>query len=129
MSAAALFCTSEVSREAEDFAKKCADVSISFVTSQTLAQFAQYEIDDDTLDECIVNWMEQEREARKKALREPFMRGRMMRYFLVAAALLIASFFVRYALYYRLLAGVCISFGFTAFWLDKTAQDTERHSE
>lgn len=55
------------------------------------------------------------RHKRKAALSRPFERGRTGRYLLCALGLFAASFFVRYPLYYRLMAAACISFGAMAY--------------
>ncbi len=55
------------------------------------------------------------RQKRKTALSRPFERGRTGRYLLCALGLFAASFFVRYPLYYRLMAAACVSFGAMAY--------------
>ncbi len=55
------------------------------------------------------------RRKRKTALSRPFERGRTGRYLLCALGLFAASFFVRYPLYYRLMAAACVSFGALAY--------------
>ena len=47
--------------------------------------------------------------ARKKAAAEPFSGASVRKYLIAAAILTAASFFTGYPLYYRLLAGVCMT--------------------
>ncbi|NCB30588.1 MAG: hypothetical protein EOM66_04190 [Clostridia bacterium] len=63
-------------------------------------------------------------EKRKKALSRPFERGRTGRYLLCALGLFAASFFVRYPLYYRLMAAACVSFGAMAYALGQADNNT-----
>lgn len=67
------------------------------------------------IDAILLSRQAQAREKRKKALSRPFERGRTLRYLLCALGLFAASFFVRYPLYYRLMAAACISFGAMAY--------------
>lgn len=79
---------------------------------------------EEEIDSIILAREDAARQKRKTALSRPFERGRTGRYLLCALGLFAASFFVRYPLYYRLMAAACISFGAMAYALgqaDNTA--------
>ncbi len=81
--------------------------------------FASTDADADAM---VLDMLESEREKRKKAVAEPFKALRARRYVLVAAGLFAMSFFVKYTLYYRLLAAVCVSFSLIAWLYGSFAQ-------
>ncbi len=60
-------------------------------------------------------------ERRKQMQAEPFAPGRAKKYLICAAILAAASFITGYALYYRLLAGLCLMLAGTSFTLNQFA--------
>lgn len=70
---------------------------------------------EEELDALILSREEGLRRKRKAALSRPFEKGRTGRYLFCALGLFAASFFVRYPLYYRLMAAACVSFGAMAY--------------
>lgn len=56
---------------------------------------------------------------KKRKAKAPFAPERVKRYLLVAAGLFAFSFFAPYALYYRLMAIVCVSLGTLSWWVGR----------
>ena len=81
---------------------------------------------DDELDALLLDEIRAEADTRKKIAAEPFKASRVRRYILVGAGLFALSFFVEYSLYYRLLAGACVSFGALAWWVSGAAPASQQ---
>jgi hypothetical protein len=116
---AVVFSASGASRDAEELLEQYSDLAIRFEpVSSLIVQAEKLELmpDDAAVDAQILSQIETERNKRRQLLQKPFQEGRTRRYILVAAALFIASFFVKHTLYYRLLSAACVSFGAVAWW-------------
>lgn len=110
-----------VSKEAAAAAERFENVDIRFITPDMLVKSAgamPFLPAADAVDAALLSAAEKAKAARKKTASEPFAAGRMRRYILIALALFALSFFVKYALYYRMLAAFSLSFGALAFWLN-----------
>lgn len=116
---AVIFSASGASRDAEELLEQYNDLAIRFEpVSSLIGQAEKLEIlpDDAAVDAQILSQIEAEKNKRRRLAERPFQQGRTRRYILVAAALFIASFFVKHTLYYRLLSAACVSFGAIAWW-------------
>ncbi len=116
---AVIFSASGASRDAEELLEQYTDLAIRFEPiSSLIAQAEEHGLlpDDAAVDAQILSLIEAEKDKRRRLAERPFQPGRTRRYILVAAALFIASFFVKYTLYYRLLSAACVSFGAVAWW-------------
>jgi len=116
---AVIFSASGASRDAEELLEQYNDLAIRFEpVSSLIGQAEELEIlpDDAAVDAQILSQIEAEKNKRRRLAERPFQQGRTRRYILVAAALFIASFFVKHTLYYRLLSAACVSFGAIAWW-------------
>ncbi len=121
MGAVALFSAAQVSENARTLASRM-EQSVRFITPELLtAHGAAHEMlpDEKAVDEAILAQHEKRKRERKKSLSEPFARDRLRRYGLVAIGLFALSFFVPYTLYYRMLAGACLSLGALTWWLNQ----------
>lgn len=116
-----LFCPAPMAPEAR-VRSKCTDIRL-LQDENALLQIAQeqdFTLDDEGVDARILDAMEREKRMRREKS-SPLSASRTKRYLLVAFALFGASFFVRYTLYYRLMAAVCLSLGSIAWLLERTA--------
>ncbi|MBE5785612.1 MAG: hypothetical protein E7330_07435 [Clostridiales bacterium] len=121
LTAAVIFSAAPAAKEALAIAGRCGSVSIGFVTPDALLKSASatsFLPTPDAVDEAILSAAAKAKALRRKTASEPFASGRMRRYILVAAALFALSFFVKYTMYYRMLAALSLSFGALAFWLN-----------
>ena len=112
--------TGAISESAQALAADYPGIHISFLALEDILSAGDKQAllpTDAEIDAMILARLEAEREKRKSALSRPFERGRTGRYLLCALGLFAASFFVRYPLYYRLMAAACISFGGMAYVL------------
>ena len=121
-----LFCTSAISAEAEAFRRRLSEVDVHIVEPEKLVKvlLGSEEAEDATerVDRILQSEIERERSERKQALSQPFAPGRARRYLFAGAALIGASFITSYALYYRILGGVCFMLAGTSFWLNRNAK-------
>ena len=115
-----IFSASSVSREARALAARYENINVAFIPSDMLCASASSQKampSDADIAAYIIKQNEQRITRRKKAFSEPFGAARSARYILVAAALFTLSFFVKYTLYYRVLAGACISLAALSFYI------------
>ena len=115
-----IFSASSVSREARALAARYENINVAFIPSDMLCASASSQKampSDADIAAYIIKQNEQRITRRKKAFSEPFGAARSARYILVAAALFTLSFFVKYTLYYRMLAGACISLAALSFYI------------
>ncbi|MEG1547589.1 MAG: hypothetical protein RR527_02495 [Clostridia bacterium] len=126
-SCAVIFTISEPDKAAEECVRHYAGIPISFHSALLLANDNPDMLaSDEDLDALLLRIIADEAVAHKKAVSEPFKSIRIRRYILVALALFLASFFVKYTLYYRLLAAACISFGAIAWWIGAFAHGSKQ---
>ncbi len=127
--AAVIFSASGASREAEEFLEQYTDLDIRFEPVSSLVSegdaLGLLPSDADVYAQ-ILGSIEAEKKKRRQLLSKPFQAGRTRRYILVAAALFIASFFVKYTLYYRLLSAACVSFGAVAWWTNNLSEPKKK---
>lgn len=114
-----LFSLSPLSPAAAAFAEES---SLPFLTepAETISRLARengFVIDDGALLKRLETKLLTEKKQHKNAA-SPFVRGRIRKYALVALVLFAASFFVRYALYYRLMAVACMCFASLAWFAE-----------
>lgn len=110
--------TGPVAEAARSLAADYGGVKVSFLALADILSDEERQAlmpGEDEIDVIILAREEALRRKRKTALSRPFERGRTGRYLLCALGLFAASFFVRYPLYYRLMAAACISFGAMAY--------------
>ncbi len=107
-----IFCISGASDEAKALPERY-KFSAQYIGAKALKPFA-HEITptDDDIDCAILE--SEKAEKKKKAVSSPLNPIKAKRYWFVAFALFAASFFVRYALYYRILGGACLCFAMLA---------------
>ena len=120
--AVALFSTAALSKEAQALLMR-SDIPIIAQNGAVFAAMAQnagISPDDDRVEAFILEKLQEEKEQRKKSA-GPFVLSRVKRYLAVALVLFAASFFVRYTLYYRLMAAACFSFASLAWWMEQSA--------
>ncbi len=121
LKSAAVFCTAEISKEAENFIKKHKnEIEIITVSSSALAEHIKYTVSDKSVEEYILSREKEHKEELKKSFSEPFRQNSVKKYFTVAFLLCIASFFARYPLYYRIVATIASSFGFISLYFSKS---------
>ncbi|HMM30550.1 MAG TPA: hypothetical protein PKB13_02110 [Clostridia bacterium] len=119
--AAVIFSASGASRDAEELLEQYTDTDIRFEpVSSLITQGDKLNLlpDEAAVNAQILSSIEAEKKRRLRLAARPFQPGRTKRYILVAAALFVASFFVKHTLYYRLLSAACVSFGAIAWWLN-----------
>lgn len=125
-----LFCTSAISAEAEAFKRRLSAVDVRIVEPEKLVKvlLGSEEAEDamERVDRILESEIERERTERKRTLTQPFAPGRARRYLFAGAALIGASFITSYALYYRILAGVCFMLAGTSFWLNRNAKQDHK---
>ena len=74
------------------------------------------------IDKSVLQELRLQKAKRKETASLTFSSGRIWYYLLAAAGLFAASFFVKYPLYYRLVAAACVSFGTISFFISGSAQ-------
>ena len=77
---------------------------------------------DAEIDKSILEELRLQKARRKETASLAFSSGRTWYYLLAAAGLFAASFFVKYPLYYRMVAAACVSFGTISFFISGSAQ-------
>jgi hypothetical protein len=126
---AVIFSASGTSRDADELLEQYSDLAIRFEPiSSLISQAEKLGIwpDDAAVNAQILSQIEAEKNKRRRLAERPFQSGRTRRYILVAAALFIASFFVKHTLYYRLLSAACVSFGAIAWWTNSLQTNRAR---
>lgn len=119
-----IFHTGAPTKEAAAAAASCPEVRVTLVDMRTALSpeaLKRLTPTDTEVDQMLLDAARMERQRLKAAISAPFARGRTLRYVTVAAILAGLSFFVEYALYYRLMAAACICFGATSWWLNRAA--------
>lgn len=122
--AVALFSASPVSEAARTLAGRM-EQAVRFIAPEQLTAHGSANDmlpDESAIDAAILAQQEKIRRQRKKSISEPFAQSRLRRYGIVAIALFALSFFVPYTLYYRVLAGACLSLGALTWWLNQTGR-------
>ncbi|MDO5110713.1 MAG: hypothetical protein Q4E65_00245 [Clostridia bacterium] len=117
----ALFSTAPIDEDAVELLEN-AQISIhpqGFSVLGAMAHARGLLLDDAGIDLRILELARRKKQARKKNV--PFAPERVKRYLLVAMGLFTFSFFAPYALYYRLMAIVCISLGTLSWWMARSA--------
>lgn len=105
-----IFCISGVTDEAKALSERY-KFSAQYITAKALKPFASEIVPaNGDIDDAILESEKAYHEKRKKAASSPLNPIKAKRYWLIAFALFAASFFVRYALYYRILGGACLCF-------------------
>ena len=104
-----------MSQPARDIAARYDGLSVAFMSGDMLASCAKMP-DDNAVRQYILKQAEQKKQIKKQSVSTAIGRGRCARYLLVAAALFALSFFVSYTLYYRMLAGACVSLAALSFY-------------
>lgn len=105
-----IFCISGATDEAAAMCEQY-KIEVKTVCAKALMPFAKNILpSDDEIDAAITEYEQAYREKRKKLAASPLAPIKAKRYWLMALILFIASFFVRYALYYRILGGACLCF-------------------
>ena len=120
-----IFSASGASRDAEDFIEQYTGMNVRFEpVASLLSEGGRRGLlpDDAAINAQIEEAVEAERKKRRELLSRPFQPGRTRRYILVAAALFVASFFVKHSLYFRLLSAACVSFGAVAWWTNSLSK-------
>lgn len=110
-----IFSSASVSQPARDIAARYDGLSVVFISGDMLASCAKMP-DDNAVRQYILKQAEQKKQIKKQSVSTAIGRGRCARYLLVAAALFALSFFVSYTLYYRMLAGACVSLAALSFY-------------
>ena len=77
---------------------------------QAAAEEASMRPDDEAVFSAILSELSNEKKHRRNGGFRQFVTGSALKYFLIAAGLFALSFITDYALYYRLLSGLCMSF-------------------
>lgn len=93
--------------------------------SQMAQQMDGFTVSDADVARHIRSALAVRKERRARAQAEPFAAGRAGKYLLCAGVLTLASFITGYALYYRLLAGLCVLLSATGFLLNRPAARTK----
>ncbi|NLB61572.1 MAG: 2TM domain-containing protein [Clostridiales bacterium] len=116
-----VFSCSKLSAKASDFIDSIKNVEFVIYTQDQLFDYTKrlFPISDDEIDETIIKRENKKREERKSRYKSAFSKSRLTPYFVFGAFLLIASYFVRFSLYYRLLAGMCFGMAFTVAMLER----------
>jgi len=115
----AFFCTAPLSAKAQAL---CSRLEITYVGPDDLLSFCKADEQSPICtDADILARIRSEQAAdatrRSRLQSHPFAKGRTLRYLVCGAILIGVSFFTRFALYYRLLGGVCLALSATTFWL------------
>lgn len=109
----ALVTTAKLTPEAEAFAARLPGLTLTVMGAQELLKLAEAAgvfPDDGAINALILDDYRRQKEKRRLTARAPFARARTRRYIILGAALIAASFLADYAIYYRLLGGLCMSF-------------------
>lgn len=117
-----LVATAKLTAEAETFAERLPDAPISVMDAGELLKLAEAAgvfPDDGAINGLILKEYRKQKELRKKTVRAPFSRERTRRYLIFGALLIAASFIANYALYYRLLGSVCLTFAAISRFADR----------
>ena len=88
---------------------------------QMARQTEGYSVSQSDLETHIRSSQVQRREKRAQMQAQPFAAGRAKKYLLCASVLIAASFLTGYALYYRMLAGLCLLLSATSYMLNRPA--------
>ena len=104
--------------QAQEMARECKETTVSFLGLEQILSLQDRQAltpSPEEIDEIILERVSQLRQRKKEARSRPFGKGRVRRYIYCAIGLMIASFFVGYPIYYRLMSAMCISFGAIAY--------------
>ncbi len=109
-------------------------VRVELVPIPTLLRMARqlegYAVTDEDVETHIRSLMGAQREKRARMQAEPFGAKHAKKYLICAIVLTLSSFITGYALYYRLLAGVCLLLSATSFVLNRHgASEPAEHAQ
>lgn len=112
---------SRLSAKAQDFLSANKQIAFIIYTQEKLYEYTKrlFPITDDEIDSVIIERESKKREQRRSKYKDSFAKSRLTPYFLLGGFLLLASLFVRFSLYYRLLAGLCFGMGFTVSMISR----------
>ena len=101
------------------------EVSIRLQPPDVLVELCREQQKETLAEELIEKKLSDAAAEKKRKRAQPFAKGQTRRYLVCAAILLAASFLTRYALYYRLLAGVSLALAGMSFFVNRSAKQEE----
>ena len=111
--------------DAESFVRRLSEVSIRLQPTDVLVELCREQQKETLAEELIEKKLSDAAAEKKRKRAQPFAKGQTRRYLVCAAILLAASFLTRYALYYRLLAGVSLALAGMSFFVNRSAKQEE----
>lgn len=111
--------------EAESFCRRLSEIQIHIESPEALLVLCREGVTPDTADELVKKKLEDAAAEKKRKRAQPFAAGQARKYLISALVLLLTSFLTRYALYYRLLAGVCLCLAGMSFWMNNNSKQKE----
>lgn len=118
--AIAVFSTAGYTKQAQEFAS-LAPVKLHLYGAKELESCASLlsQISIADVHDYIGTALQKRKEQKKRLQAQPFLPGSAAKYFFIAALLTGASFLARYALYYRMLAGLCSTIAVLSLLLNR----------
>jgi len=111
--------------DAESFVRRLSEVSIRLQPPDVLVELCREQQKETLAEELIEKKISDAAAEKKRKRAQPFAKGQTRRYLVCAAMLLAASFLTRYALYYRLLAGISLALAGMSFFVNSSARREE----
>lgn len=119
----AVFCTSGYAKSARLLAER-SDPPVKLIPPDTVSRAVRGSVltpSDEEVQRAIEQRLESRKAAKRSVQRRPFAGGLSGKYAFTALLLTAASFFTGYALYYRMLAGICMLFSVLGVLLSRDA--------
>lgn len=116
-----VFYATSATDSAVRMAGRFSDVDISLHGPDDILEYADelgLYLDAETLEASLIDGIVEEKRNRRKKKMVVFTSARARNYLLIALGLIALSFTTRFALYYRLMAGICITFAGLSWWTD-----------
>lgn len=111
--------------EADSFCRRLSEVHIHIQPPDALLAILLKQQQPEDPDELVRRKLADALAEKRKKRAQPFAKGQTRRYLVCTAVLAAASFAARYALYYRMLAGVCAVLAGVSFFLNGAAGQKE----
>ncbi len=116
-----VFSATSANDSAVKMAARFNDVDVNLHGPDDILEYADelgLYVDVETLEAALIDGMIEEKRNRRRKKMVVFTSARARNYLLIALGLIALSFTTRFALYYRLMAGICITFAGLSWWTD-----------
>ncbi len=116
-----VFSATNANDSAVKMAGRFNDVDVNIHGPDNILEYADelgLYVDVETLEAALIDGMIEEKRNRRRRKMVVFTSARARNYLLIALGLIALSFTTRFALYYRLMAGICVIFAGLSWWTD-----------